>query len=275
MKLDNLGFDAPVEQLLEAARKGLGVWKRLIHITGGELELSKCCFSLMTWKLHKGTEVLCNIDEAPGSLSLQSEKYTGLTVDIKRQEVTAGERILGVRLALAGGDTDEYDFRLKQAKTLAGKIGNSPLSRWDAETIYRERWLSSVGYCLPVTQFTDGQCDKIQSPVYMQLLPKKGFNRHHPRAVIFGPTKYQSKGLATFSVLQYTLHLERFIGYLRHQNHEGNLLRIQMDQHQQLIGSGAHFLSLPNTEYPYGEDSRIQFLWDNNTEEISLVVLVP
>ena len=70
MKLDNPGFEAPVEQLLEVATKGLGVWKRLIHITGEELELSKCCFSLMTWKLHKGTEVLCTIDEAPGSLSL-------------------------------------------------------------------------------------------------------------------------------------------------------------------------------------------------------------
>ena len=37
MKLYNLGFDAPVKKLLEAARKGLGVWKRLIHITGREL----------------------------------------------------------------------------------------------------------------------------------------------------------------------------------------------------------------------------------------------
>ena len=92
------------------------------------------------------------------------------------------------------------------------------------------------------------------------------FNRHRPRAIIFGPIKYQGKGLATFSVLQYTLHLERFIGYLRHQNHEGNLLRIQMNQHQQLIGSEAHFLSLPSTNYPYGEEIRVQFLWDNNTK---------
>ena len=35
IKLYNLGFDAPVESLLEAAIACLGVWKRLIHITGG------------------------------------------------------------------------------------------------------------------------------------------------------------------------------------------------------------------------------------------------
>ena len=48
IKLQNLGFDAPVEPFLEAARACLGVWKRLIHITGVELELSKCCILLMT-----------------------------------------------------------------------------------------------------------------------------------------------------------------------------------------------------------------------------------
>jgi len=39
-----------------------------------------------------------------------------------------------------------------------------------------------------------------------------------------------------------------------------------MDQHQLLIGSGKHFLELPSTNYPYGEKSRIQFLWEQNTK---------
>ena len=103
IKLDQLGFDAPVGQLLEVARKGLGVWMQLIHITGGELELSKCRFSLTTWKIHEGSEALCTIEEAPGSLSIQSGTYSGLTVDINRQEVSKVERILGVRLELIGG----------------------------------------------------------------------------------------------------------------------------------------------------------------------------
>ena len=94
----------------------------------------------MKWEFRKRTEVLCTIDEAPGSISIQSEKCKGLKVDIQRQEVTTGERILGVRLALAGeGGNDEYNFRFQQAKTLARKIGNSPINRWDPETFYRER----------------------------------------------------------------------------------------------------------------------------------------
>lgn len=38
-----------------------------------------------------------------------------------------------------------------------------------------------------------------------------------------------------------------------------------MDQHQLLIGTGTYFLDLFSTDYPYGGNSIIQFLWDQNT----------
>ena len=131
---------------------------------------------------------------------------------------------------------------------------------------YRERWISSIGYCLPITQFTEKQCEKIQQSGYSAILPKLGFNRHFPRAVIFGPSKYQGKQLIDYKFFQYTYHLKRFVGYLRQDTDLGNILRIQMDQHQMLIGSGTHFLELSSTTYTYGERSRIQFLWDQNTK---------
>ena len=93
-----------------------------------------------------------------------------------------------------------------------------------------------------------------------------GFNCHFPRAVVFGPKKYQGKQLDDYEVQQYLCHLERFVGHLRQENKLGDLTRIQMDQHQQLIGSQNHFLSLNSNDYPYGEASRIQFLWEQNTK---------
>ena len=92
-----------------------------------------------------------------------------------------------------GGDEAEYAYRLDQSQALAGKVVSSPLSRFDAELIYRERWISSIGYCLPITQFIDAQCDEIQKPMYNAMLPKMGFNPHFPRTVIFGPLIYQGK----------------------------------------------------------------------------------
>ena len=53
-----------------------------------------------------------------------------------------------------GKDTKEYEERLIKVKELASNIKDNSLDRYDAHTVYRERWVSSIGYCLRVTQFT-------------------------------------------------------------------------------------------------------------------------
>ena len=162
------------------------------------MKLTKSCYSLMSWKLKNGKEELSSIEDEPGTLNLRSDKYTWLDVELRRNSVDDAERLLGARLTLDGGETEEYEYILYQAKELAGKITASPFSRYDAEIIYRERWISTVGYCLPITQFTDEQCDEIQKHGYNSILPKMGFNRYFPRAVIFGPMKYQGKQLTDY-----------------------------------------------------------------------------
>ena len=143
-----------------------------------------------------------------------------------RNDVGTAEKQLGVRLAMDGNDQEEFKFRLLQSKTLAGKVRASPFNRKDAEIIYRERWLPSVGYCLPITQFDDKQCKAIQMPFFNSVLPKMGFNRHFPRAVIFGPKELQGKQMKDYATYQYTSHLIRFVGYLRQNGEMGNILRI-------------------------------------------------
>ena len=81
------------------------------------------------------------------------------------------------------------------------------------------------------------------SPFMNAILPKMRFNRHFPRAVVTGPTCYQGKGLDEYELKQYTSHLARFVGYFQMEDKMGNLLRIQMDQHQMIIGTQDHFLS--------------------------------
>ena len=50
----------------------------------------------MAWKLKEGKEKLCKISEAPGDVSLRSEKYKGMEVKLNRHEVKKAERQLGV-----------------------------------------------------------------------------------------------------------------------------------------------------------------------------------
>ena len=61
---------------------------------------------------------------------------------------------MGVYVTMDGKDTVEHEQRLIEVKTLAEVIRTIPLDRYDAEVVYRERWVPSVGYGLPVTQFS-------------------------------------------------------------------------------------------------------------------------
>ena len=161
----------------------------------------------------------------------------GLELELTLNEVTNAERKLGFRLAMSGSDKEEYMYRLEQSNAFAGKILSSPFTRIDTEIIYKERWISSVGYCLPVTQFFAKQCENIQRPCINPVVAKMEFNLHFPRAVVFGPKKYQGKHIDDYGVQQYLSHLERFVVYLHQDGKLGDLIRIQMDQHQQVIGS--------------------------------------
>ena len=75
-----------------ATKKCMEIWQQLVHITGGELELNKSAYSVMTWKLKGGKEQLCSINDAPGTVSLGSEKHKGMEVELNRHEAKKAER---------------------------------------------------------------------------------------------------------------------------------------------------------------------------------------
>ena len=88
--------------MLEAVQRCLEIWQKLVHITGGELELTKGSYAMMAWTLKDGREKLCNITDTPRSISLRSEKYQSMKVELTRNEMDTAERQLGVQLTMSG-----------------------------------------------------------------------------------------------------------------------------------------------------------------------------
>ena len=143
----------------------------------------------MGWTLKKGQEHLGSIAELPGHIRIDTNTG-GPPTDIKRIEAWEAERILGVRCGLNGADDSELSYRTEQAIELAGRIKQAPLTRFDAEIVFRERWMATIKYCLPVTRFDKQQCHQVTRVIEKDVLPKLGFNRHMPKAVLCGPKLY-------------------------------------------------------------------------------------
>lgn len=157
---------------------------------------------------------------------------------------------------------------------MAGQIHATPLTRSEAYTIYTERFKSTFFYPLAVTQFTKHQSHQIQSKIYQQLLPKLGYNRHTPLAVILGPYKYGGSNLATYYNEQHIQHIERMLRYIRQNCYLGQLYLTSIEQYQQYIGTELPIFSQPSTNFQYGEKHIVKYIWDACTT-IHLTLDIP
>jgi hypothetical protein len=112
---------APLQTLLTNAQNASQSWERLLFISGGALELTKCFAYVIYWDLEHGDHRMLKPTEIPGG-QISGDRVQGpiqLTygdrVDefhwLETVDPQQGRRTLGVRIAPAGNWSDEYDYR--------------------------------------------------------------------------------------------------------------------------------------------------------------------
>ena len=62
--------------------------------------------------------------------------------------------------------------RLKQSQELGRKLYQAPLSHYESTLVYKLYYVPKLSYPLSITQFTQKQCDKIQSQ-FLDLASQK------------------------------------------------------------------------------------------------------
>ena len=152
-------------EMLRTIRMNLGIWRRLLQITGGDIDVEKSKWCTLRWKYSRGWGIpaLEDSKDFPGEVGMKSiQEGRVSTQTLERLEPRQAERILGVQIPMDGNMTVEYKFRCTQIKEFGGKIRAAPISHIDAWMIYESRYRPKIRYPLPVTTFTDTQCDNIQ-----------------------------------------------------------------------------------------------------------------
>jgi hypothetical protein len=116
------------------------------------------------------------------------------------------------------------------------------------------RFKPAVGYCLPVTTFSDKQCNNIQSPFYQVALPKSGMNRHMPKAVIHRPTRYGGLNYMDLATEQIASHVSHLIGNLRRNDLVGKTIQAMIDAYQIYLGTERHFFLQVHNNFLIDQD---------------------
>ena len=251
--ITSLPTTMPMHKIVELVQKNFEHWKHLLQITGGDLSLGKCTFSLMKWN-HKKQQ-LHTMETMQGDITIDDIK-------IRRIEVDKAERQLGIRVSLDGNFQDEYTYRLERANELGRRISNSSLTTIGAHMAYSLYYKPMIQYPLSVTTFSDTECDKIHSKFVFRCLPKMGINRHMPRVVVFGPMKYGGMNLFDLKLEQLHQHLRTTKAHMRRQDQVGKGIISNINALQLISGSANNILLQDPNDFQYiHSNTSLEYLW--------------
>ena len=185
--MDSSGDLSPSE-LVEQLRQAGQLWEKLLHISGGSLNLSKCSWTLQFWSWINGRPQLCPVSRHdPMLLMTRGDSFEHHI--IKRQSNETELKGLGVYKNFCGTFTSHAKSMKTKFDALARHLCQSHLSSGLSQVFYNTFYVPSVRYSLPVISMTFIELHKVQSQMTASILNKLGYNRHYPHAVAFAPSQ--------------------------------------------------------------------------------------
>ena len=88
-------------------------------------------------------------------------------------------------------------------------------TRFEARLAYHRVWWPKMAYPLPANNFSNAQCQKLQSTCDKTFLPRLGINRQTPKAIIHGPATLGGLSFKHVYTEQGALHASLLLYHLR------------------------------------------------------------
>ena len=231
-------------------------WENLLHSSGGTLELSKCFYYMFHWTFSlNGTASFSPTTRFHRPVTLVSSVTTNPT-PIEHKPCTESHKTLG-KLENPSGNYDDEANRIKlKADAFALKVKLSALSLEEAGVLYSSIYVPSICYGLQSGCLTLKQAEKAQSQFTMAILPRMGYNRNTPRAIIFGESIKGGAGLRHLYSEQGTRQIRSTLYHIRKGTALGTTILIQLKWAQLVCGTSIPILTDINRRIPHLSNER-------------------
>jgi hypothetical protein len=221
--------DTPGEDIVDKAQEMATTWEGLLRATGGAINADKSCWYLLdyTW-----SGIQWNYRPSitmPGTLQLHHA--TGEMRDLDRKEPWEALKTLGFYQAPDGNTKQQVAYLLEKGTTWANNVSSVPTK------LKNDVWLSltttimkTLEYPMRAIRLSKKHWDKIMATILKVALPKSGVSGNFPRAVIYGPTCFQGRGLRHPWYHQELQHLEAFWDTVTCDNVTGQLFQQAIEE---------------------------------------------
>lgn len=260
---DNTSYSDLISRLEQAAQ----TWEKLLTLSGGKLNLSKCSWYILRWDWQNGRPIIRKQHQDDRKVVLTSGVTSNKTT-IQRQSLESSSRMLGVYLNPMGDFSDHLKMMKKKADDFSRRILSPRLTETDVAIFHRSIYIPSMRYSLAAIAADEESLSFVQTNVIKSRLQKFHISSKIPTSLRHGPTELGGLGL-------YDLRTEagiEAIKFLRNSlysdSEAGNLIRLNLQYSQREAGVGFHLLEKPTAYISYLTPSWIlsirQFLANNN-----------
>jgi hypothetical protein len=222
-------------------------WEGGLRASGGALVPSKSHWYLVDFKWRNDSWKYCTIADNPGALSMLD--HTGARVPLERVEVEEARKSLGIMIA-GNCQWDDETARLLQASIVwRANLRAGHLSTSDAWYALNHTITKTMEYPMMATYLTKVQCEKVMRPFLNAGLSASGVVKSMPRAVVWGPERYQGLGIRHLYTTQGVEHLLAILRHATRATLTGQLLRTSMDELQLELGLQHSLFSYSYSDY--------------------------
>ena len=237
------------EQVKKRIQRMASKWEKLLFLTGGKLELSKCFWLPITWNWRHGEPVVKGTRDSPVELHL-TESESRTKINIPRIAPSTAEKRLGIRYSADGKWAKEYKYWLDFTKDFAITVRKARLDRLGGYQAYKALWCAKFRYSAPVIGLSKQQLLKIQKQIIGTSLAAAGYSSKMPRAIVFGPSLFGGMQWESPYSILLAEQIKLVIGSLRMEDTVGKLLNIQLQWIQLAVGLSTPVLEAKTT-IPY------------------------
>ena len=179
--------------ILLYSQHAMFIWSALLHATGGSLRPEKCRWNLIDFKWKAGIPSYKKKREVAGNLTAYNSNR--LIEIVRRLEPDQSVEILGILMNAIGTDKAEFERTVNDIHAWNNKMLNGTIYKRAAHKALHSTIYRTVGYRLPVTQFSPPRCSNINFNLHRHILLRMGINNRLPNAYRYAPVSHNGLGL--------------------------------------------------------------------------------
>ena len=242
-------------------------WNRLLHYSGGALNLQKCAYHITMWEWKHGRPILRTpqIDDPAVRITSMS---TATEESIKYQPYDKASRLLGVYISPNGDYSSQIELLKHKADTYAARIQSPRIKPDDVVTFLRTTYSPAMSYVLPCIAADEEELHIVQTKLLSVALQKMGLSSKTPVPLRHGPIDMGGMGLIDLRTEMGVLQLKTIRNAIYANSEVGKLIIISIKYSQIEAGIKEHLLENPAIDIPYLTPTWItsvrQFLFQHN-----------